>query len=297
MASSLLRWYARHGRRLPWRNTSDPYRILVSEVMLQQTQVHRVLGKYPEFLHRFPTLPSLSRAQQRSVIKTWRGLGYNNRAVRLHRLARTVVAEHRGRMPEDEKSLSALPGLGRYTVNALRCSAFGAQVPLVDVNVRRSLSRLFWHMPTTVDMRPEREIWNLAQSLLPRQRAYAWNQALMDMGARVCTARNPRCAGCPVSQFCRSRRSMKPAVRVIATREPSRDGLPNRIYRGRIIRELSRGSGKTAVPLTTLGKKIHPRYDRRHQRWLLSLLEALQKDGLIGIQGKRRPASSRVFLS
>ncbi len=265
--------------------------------MLQQTQVHRVLVKYPEFLRRFPTLLSLARARQRSVVTTWRGLGYNNRAVRLHRLARIVATEFAGRIPEERESLSMLPGLGRYTVNALRCSAFGMPVPLVDVNVRRSLSRLFWRMPTTTDMRPERDIWNLAERLLPPRRAYAWNQALMDLGARICTARNPRCGECPVAAYCRSRRRMTSGVRIRTMQEPSRDGLPNRVYRGRIIRELSRNGGSRAVALATLGKKIHPRYTRRHERWLLSVLEALQKDGLIAIERRARPASSRVFLS
>jgi A/G-specific adenine glycosylase len=265
--------------------------------MLQQTQVHRVLVKFPEFLRRFPTLLSLARARQRSVVTTWRGLGYNNRAVRLHRLARIVVREFAGRIPEEHDSLTTLPGLGRYTVNALRCSAFGVPVPLVDVNVRRSLSRLFWRMPTTADMRPEREIWDLAEKLLPRRRAYAWNQALMDLGARICTARNPRCGECPVAACCRSRRRMTSAVTTRTMREPSRDGLPNRIYRGRIIRELSRDGMSRAVAVAALGKKIHPHYTQRHERWLLSVLEALQKDGLIAMERRGRPAASRVFLS
>ena len=145
---AVLRWYRQNGRTLPWRGEQDPYRVLVSEVMLQQTQVSRVLEKYPLFLKQFPTLRALARAERSSVIRAWRGMGYNNRAVRLHLLAQTVVNSHGGVLPRTEEELTLLPGIGRYTARALLSSVFHIPVPVVDVNVHRFFSRLFWPMRT-----------------------------------------------------------------------------------------------------------------------------------------------------
>jgi A/G-specific adenine glycosylase len=244
---TILRWYTRQGRSLPWRlsagqagNITNSYRILISEIMLQQTQVSRVLVKYPEFLKSFPTLRSLANAEQKDVVLAWRGMGYNNRAVRLHKLANVVVEQHRGRIPKTVDELLALPGVGRYTANAMLSSAFGAQRPVVDVNIRRVLSRLFWRMKSTIAMQPERVIWLLAEELLPNGNAYNWNQALMDFGATVCTARNPSCMTCPVSGLCCSVSSMKREVKAKPRNELSMDGLPNRFYRGRIYRTVAR---------------------------------------------------------
>ena len=163
----VLRWYARHGRILPWRETRNPYRILISETMLQQTQVQRVLTRYPEFLHRFPTFRSLAKAPLRDVVMIWRGMGYNNRAVRLHLLARAVVQEHDGVLPDNHEALSALPGIGRYTANALLAFAFGRTVPVVDVNVRRVLSRILWEMESMNSVQEEKAVWKAAERLLP----------------------------------------------------------------------------------------------------------------------------------
>ena len=293
---AILQWYKRQGRTLPWRNITSPYRILLSEIMLQQTQVSRVLVKYPEFVHRFPTLHSLARARQRDVVLAWQGMGYNNRAVRLHAFARAIVEKHRGRIPNDFETLIALPGIGRYTANALLSSAFGEQLPIVDVNVQRVLSRIFWRMNSTAAMRSTTEIWMRAEQILPKGNAYNWNQALMDLGASVCTARVPRCEDCPVARFCSSRVGMKQAGVSRPKSEPSRDGIPNRMFRGRIIERLRQLSETESVRADFLGKAIHPGFSKEHEPWFRKLLSDLQDDGLIRIRGNNSLTTTRVVL-
>lgn len=201
----LLEWYRRQARDLPWRRTRDPYRVLVSEFMLQQTQVSRVLDYYPRFLTRFPTVGALADARPRQVREAWEGLGYYRRAEHLHRLARTVVREHAGAIPADPDALHALPGVGRYTAGAVATFAYERRVPAVDTNVARVLRRVFRPRPAT-GARGARRLWALAESLLPRRPGTAWefNQALMDLGATVCVARRPRCEVCPVRPACRT---------------------------------------------------------------------------------------------
>jgi A/G-specific adenine glycosylase len=294
---AILRWYAMRGRTLPWRGISNPYRILISEIMLQQTQVSRVLEKYPQFLRRFPTLRSLARAQQRDVVLAWRGMGYNNRAVRLHQLALAVVHHHRGKIPQDFDSLIALPGIGRYTANALLSSAFRNQVPVVDVNIQRLLSRIFWRMKTTGAMRRTHELWDLAEAILPKGRAYDWNQALMDVGALVCTARNPKCASCPVGSLCSSRTTMTRTPAPRSQREPALNGIPHRIYRGRIVEALRGLNGTQSIRADVLARAIHPNFGRRNVTWFRTLLSRLERDGLIHVRGNRLLHSTRVSLA
>jgi A/G-specific adenine glycosylase len=199
---SLLGWYDRHGRDLPWRRTRDPYQVLVSEVMLQQTQVERVIPKYAEFLTRYPTLEALAAADVEDVRRTWYPLGYNIRPVRLHAIARETVALYGGRLPEEEGLLLGLRGIGRYTAGAVRSFAFGARAPILDTNVRRVLGRVF-HGRDGRDV-PTSAMWSLSEALLPRRRVYDFNQALMDFGATWCTARKPLCLPCPIRRRCRS---------------------------------------------------------------------------------------------
>jgi A/G-specific adenine glycosylase len=293
---ALLRWYRVHGRALPWRGTSSTYRILLSEVMLQQTQVSRVLVKYPQFLRRFPTLRSLARARQRDVVTLWRGMGYNNRAVRLYRLARQVTEHHAGRIPRKHELLLALPGIGEYTASAIRSSAFHQPVPAVDVNVRRVLSRMFKRMASVSAVRPEREIDHLARQVLPRTRAYDWNQALMDLGATVCTARAPRCMECPVSRWCRSTHRMTRATAPATRTEPARNGIPNRIYRGRIIDMLRNTGQRHGVAAATLGHAVLPDFSHRDASWLDALLDGLERDELIRVRGNGTATGKRVAL-
>jgi A/G-specific adenine glycosylase len=297
LTGAILRWYGRRGRRLPWRRTRVPYRILVSEIMLQQTQVSRVMQMYAPFLRRFPTLRSLAQAERSEVVIAWRGLGYNNRAVRLHALARTLDRRHRGRIPADASVLASLPGIGRYTAHALLVAVHGHDAPVVDVNVRRLLSRIFWRMQTTADLRPEREIWDLARTLVVPGRGYDWTQALMDLGATVCTARVPSCAECPVTALCRS----APAIRQVKISrrrtEPSQAGVPNRIYRGRVIELLRAERGTAGLAVARLGRRIFPRYTHHQEAWLGSLLEGLRRDGLIRILHRKPFHRTRVSLA
>jgi A/G-specific adenine glycosylase len=295
LTRAILRWYRLRGRSLPWRNITNPYRILVSEIMLQQTQVSRVLVKYPEFLRRFASIRKLAAARQRDVVVAWSGMGYNNRAVRLHRLAQIVVNKHNGRVPGTYEDLVGLPGIGRYTANALLASAFQQNVPIVDVNVRRVLSRIFWRRST--ETRSESEIWGLAGKLLPTRNVYGWNQALMDLGATVCTARSPRCDKCPVGPLCASRDTIKRSTMPSAKREPSKDGIPNRIYRGRIIDVLRKRNGQGWMRMHSLGRVMHPQFSSTHRRWLDSLIVGLERDGLVRRSRTGRWGDQRITLA
>ena len=291
------RWYRRHGRVLPWRGIDDPYRILLSEIMLQQTQVRRVLEKYPAFLKRFPTLHSLAHAPRRAVLLAWRGMGYNRRAVHLHKLAEHLVKLWKGKVPSDIESLMSLPGIGRYTAHAVLSSVHAQRLPIVDVNVRRFLSRVFWPMPSTQSTKGEEEIWRVAREILPARSVYAWNQALMDLGATVCRARTPECTHCPVSGFCLSRRTMKQRSPARRRRERKRKGIPDRIYRGRIVEILRGRGGRLVVTADRLGRKIDRTYSPRDQAWLERLLGKLAHEGIVRIRGKRRGAGVRISLA
>jgi A/G-specific adenine glycosylase len=197
----LLAWYRRNGRDLPWRRTRDPYRVLVSEVMLQQTQVSRVVPKYREWLRRYPSLDALAAASTGEVREAWYPLGYNIRPLRLRSIARTVVRRYGGRLPRSRDGLLALKGIGAYTAGAVLSFAFGQDAAILDTNVRRVLRRVWAGEDTPVR---DRALWDLAERLLPRGRTYDFNQALMDLGATVCTARRPRCDACPLARMCAS---------------------------------------------------------------------------------------------
>ncbi len=294
VVKAIRRWYKLQGRTLPWRNISNPYRILISEIMLQQTQVSRVLVKYPEFLKRFPTLRSLANAKQRDVVLAWRGMGYNNRAVRLHKFAQEIVRNHKGKIPADFDSLIALPGIGKYTANALLSSAFDQHLPIVDVNVQRVLSRIFWRMKSTADIRSSYEIWKAAENILPRADAYNWNQALMDLGALICTANNPKCPECPVLKFCSSQKQMRHERRHRTRNEPSLAGIPNRIFRGRIIEHLRK---KKNSRLDVLGNAIHPNFTLLQESWLKKLVDSLAADGLVTVKHNGLLQTSRISLA
>ena len=187
---------------LPWRHTRNPYAILVSEFMLQQTQVSRVLDYFPRFMARFPTIDALARSRPKAVMEQWDGLGYYARARNLHKLARQVTRLHDGTLPNSPEELQTLPGVGRYTAGAVACFAYEKAVPAVDTNVRRVLNRVFGN--AKFGMR-NTELWRLASTLVPKSgnRAWKFNQAMMELGALVCTARAPKCQDCPVKDHCR----------------------------------------------------------------------------------------------
>ncbi len=205
----LRRWYARNARDLPWRRTRDPYEVLVSELMLQQTQVSRVVTYYGEFLERFPTLHDVARATPRRVMEAWEGLGYYARARNLHRLAREVTDRGRvpdARLPAKPAELRGLPGIGAYTAGAVSSFAYERRAALVDTNVARVLKRAFAPSIDPKSARGQRATWEIAESLLPRTGRATWthNQALMELGALVCTARVAHCDRCPVRSLCAS---------------------------------------------------------------------------------------------
>ncbi|MGE0813708.1 MAG: A/G-specific adenine glycosylase [Vicinamibacterales bacterium] len=200
----LLRWYDRHGRDLPWRSTDDPYHILVSEVMLQQTQVDRVLPKYHEWLSKYPSLEALAAADGEDVSATWRPLGYNIRPRRLHSIAREAVATYGGALPSDRETLLSFKGIGEYTAGAILSFAFGKRAAILDTNVARVLFRVFVGDGDPKGHATTKHLWAVSEALVPRARVFDFNQALMDFGALHCTARKPACLTCPMAAFCRS---------------------------------------------------------------------------------------------
>ncbi len=194
---ALLDWYGRERRALPWRETHDPYRVWVSEIMLQQTRVAAVIEYYRRFLARFPDVQSLARASESDVLASWSGLGYYRRARAMHAAAQKIVNEMAGEFPRTAESLSDLPGIGRYTAAAIASIAFGEPVAVVDGNVERVLSRFLGR-----HLRDQKETWEHAGSLLARERPGDWNQALMELGATVCLPADPKCLICPIRKWC-----------------------------------------------------------------------------------------------
>jgi A/G-specific adenine glycosylase len=203
----LLAWYRRHARDLPWRRTRDPYAIWVSEVMLQQTQVATVVPYFERFLAGLPTLASLAAVPLSQVLRLWEGLGYYRRARHLHAAARSMMKAHAGQLPDDPAELGSLPGFGRYTVGAVLSQAYGRPLAIVEANSRRVLSRYFGLGENAPRMKTERAIWAVAEALVPKHVPGEFNQALMELGALVCTPRGPDCSSCPLHAGCRARRS------------------------------------------------------------------------------------------
>jgi A/G-specific adenine glycosylase len=200
----LLAWYDRHGRDLPWRTTDNPYHILVSEIMLQQTQVDRVLPKYAEWLERYPSFEALAGAPEHEVTAAWYPLGYNIRPKRLQSIAREAVANYGGRLPSDEATLLSFKGIGAYTAGAIRSFAFRERAAILDTNVARVLFRVFVRHGDPKSHAMKHRLWALSEILMPVKRVFDYNQALMDFGATVCSARKPRCGVCPMARSCKS---------------------------------------------------------------------------------------------
>jgi A/G-specific adenine glycosylase len=198
----LLTWYRRHGRDLPWRKTDNPYHILVSEIMLQQTQVDRVLPKYEEWLTKYPSFDALASAPEQDVTDTWRPLGYNIRPRRLQSIARETVARYGGALPSDEETLLSFKGIGAYTAGAIRSFAFRERAAILDTNVARVLFRVFVAKGDPKSHAMKKHLWTLSETLVPARHVFDFNQALMDFGAMVCVARDPKCLVCPMSKSC-----------------------------------------------------------------------------------------------
>lgn len=302
----LLRWYETEQRALPWRATSDPYAILVSEMMLQQTQVERVRPKYAQFLEAFPTLADLARASTAEVIAIWVPLGYNRRAVNLQGIARQVMANYGGKLPDSISELLKLKGIGRYTAGAIACFAYHQQVATVDTNIRRALQRIFIGMERPAERLKDAQALLLAEEALPAGEAYNWNQALMDLGATVCTDKNPRCTSCPLQEVCRAYAEMREyslfppgsvarELRKVAEKKAAYQAQPfrssNRYFRGRVVALLSVLPAGERVDALWLGRQIKPGFGEEDAPWLHKLLDGLARDGLVEVneEGVRLP--------
>jgi A/G-specific adenine glycosylase len=278
---ALLQWYRTHHRRLPWRETRDPYRILMSEVMLQQTQVERVVPKYHEFLARFPTLEALADAPTSDVIRAWSGLGYNRRALNVQRACREIVDRFEGAFPTDAAVLATLPGIGPYTAGAIACFAFEQDVGFVDTNIRRVLHRVLAGPELPTRVMTAREIEDAAQALVPPGQGYRWNQALMELGATICRARAADCHACPLHDTCAARPTMQ---RALAAR-PARRGEPryettSRFVRGRIVEAL-RGAPAAGLTLAELVGSLNGGGADVACERIAEHIDALVRDGLV----------------
>ena len=227
-ATRIVRWQRQHGRHgLPWQGTQDPYRVWLSEVMLQQTQVGTVLNYYARFLQRFPSVVRLARAPLDEVYALWSGLGYYSRARNLHLCAQTVVAEHGGEFPRSSQALAQLPGIGRSTAAAIAAFCFGERVAILDGNVKRVLSRSLGFDADLSRAAAQEQLWALAQALLPKQGVADYTQGLMDLGATVCSLRRPACERCPVAADCVARLGGAPESYPVKTRRTRRTQREN----------------------------------------------------------------------
>lgn len=277
---SLLSWYRRNARAFPWRTASiDPYVVLVSEIMLQQTQAQRVAEALPRFLQQFPTVVDLARASNAQMIRQWRGMGYNSRALRLRDAAQLIVERHDGVVPQDVDMLRALPGIGPYASASIAAFAFNKRVVVLDVNVRRVYSRWIRQQRTTIDVERDDVLTQFAQQVIPARASARWYHAVMDLGATICTARKPICTSCPMADLCPSANVLEQAQRVKRA-EPLFRGEPQRLWRGRIVdalRDAPRGLAPVELVKVTRMGALN---DDEHE-WFASVITALERDNVV----------------
>ncbi|MBI2668426.1 A/G-specific adenine glycosylase [Candidatus Woesearchaeota archaeon] len=290
-SQTILAWYSLHKRDLPWRSPyNTPYHVLVSEFMLQQTQVLRVMEKFREFTSKFPTLHHLADASKADVIKSWSGLGYNRRALLLHSFAQEVAEKHHGEIPNTKEELQQLPGMGPYTTGAILSFAFNLPEPAIDVNVRRIYVRYFQGKDQGLPLgkKEEMELYTLVKNSIPDGRSSTFHNALMDFGSLICTRDAPQCSSCPLSSSCQFYPlydTKKATVLFVAEKkiEPGvyEQGkfIPNRIFRGRIVEFVRKNDGRI-VSVIKLGKTVKADFNTE-QEWLLKLCEKLQHEKLI----------------
>jgi A/G-specific adenine glycosylase len=273
--AAILAWYQDHGRALPFRRTNDPYPVLVSEAMAQQTQAARAGEAWVRFIERFPTAEALAAASPADVLRAWRGLGYNRRALNLQRAARRIVEVHRGRVPPDIRSLLELPGVGPYTARAVAAIAFGEPVGAVDTNVRRVLGRILAGDPAAMSAA---RLQRAADGAVPKDRAADWAHALMDVGATVCRPRRPDCEACPARTWCAFAGGSRPvaAVRGVASRRRPSPAFAttSRWLRGRIVERLRAASARTWT-------RVEGPIGMHDESAVAAALIALARDGLI----------------
>lgn len=253
--------------------------------MLQQTQVSRVIGFYKRWCKVFPTFRALAHGPTALVLKEWSGLGYNSRALRLHRLAKHVSGELKNRLPRTVGQLRMLEGVGNYTAHAIACFAYDQHVPVVDVNIRRILTRLTKKVSSSAEMIPEADAWLLAEQFLPSRNAYTWNQSLMDLGALVCTAARPECGHCPLSRYCRSAFSkvFLQTMRREKKKEPAWKGIPRRLYRGRILKLLH----DRRLSMDEIAALLWTAVTPKDSEWLEAVLQRMEREGLVQRYRKR----------
>jgi len=292
IARRLLHWDRRNGRaNLPWRIGRDPYRTVVSEFMLAQTQVDRVVPKFEAFAARFPDFSSLARASAADVVREWKGLGYNSRAVRLRRLAEVVVERYGGELPQDRESLRSLPGVGAYTAAAIRAFAFDIDDAPIDTNIRRIVNRLFFGLEYPQAAEP-RKVDARAREVLPAGRAHDWNSALMDLGATICSARAPKCLVCPLRNDCAASpidgAQLERLRAAAASRRPT-GNLPfehtARYARGRIVDRLRELPPGERISLLDLHRAVGPVMPGRSVDEIREFVAALARDGLVTDDG------------
>lgn len=276
-------WYRVNARDLPWRRRRDPYAVVVSEFMLQQTQASRAAPAFEAFLRAFPTLQALADAEASAVIRAWAGMGYNQRAVRLHRLAQTVMREHGGELPRSVEELRRLPGVGPYTAAAVACFAFGASVPVADTNVYRVLSRVLYGVDAPSRVVVDRRVAELTPGADSPATAQEWHQGLMDLGASVCAAARPRCMLCPLREVCEAADALQDGARP-ALAEASIPYAPKqgryegstRYYRGKTVELLRALPPGETLPLTALRERLGDA--------ALAVVNGLQRDGLAVVE-------------
>lgn len=293
LRAALLAWWDAGHRELPWRKTREPYAVLVSELMLQQTQADRVAARWPAFMRRFPTLLAVAAAPMAAVIDAWAGLGYNRRAVNLHRLSQAVLRDYGGVLPASVPALEVLPGIGPYTARAVASIAFGVPAAAVDTNVRRVLTRVF---DGTRAPPPARVLQQRADAVLLPERPGDWNQAVMELGAVVCPAAAPRCTVCPLARMCaaapdvRAVREQGATYRTAARPQPQRPFAGSaRFYRGRIVDLLRAPDAREGLGPMAIGARLRLDFDESMRPWLETLLEGLQRDGLLYWPGDDAP--------
>ena len=281
----LYNWYLEHGRSFPWRETSDPYKIVISEMMLQQTQTSRVLPKYLEFLHKFPTWGELANASQGDVIRAWQGLGYNSRAMRLHMLAKSVVNDHKCILPNDIETLMHLPGIGPYTAGAVMVFAFRKAVPFYDVNIKRVLSRYFYELEEQQSLQ-EKDIKALVEEVYDQEHPYEFFQTIMDIGATMCLANSAICGNCPLRKKCKTRPEIDHDPLVLRIHRTKKN-LPKKIAfkdskrfrRGKIIDILR--DQKEPISETHLFKEYKVLVENSEKKEFMEILNMLKKEGLV----------------
>ena len=285
--AGLLGWFAANARDLPWRRTRDPYAILVSEVMLQQTQVDRVIPYYERWLEQFPDVTALAYAPTADVITAWAGLGYNRRAVNLQRTARFVVEERNGVFPRDIAELLTLPGIGPYTSGAIAAFAFEQDAAFIDTNMRRVLHRVAFGPDVPDQLRHDREVIPVARQFVPPGQGWTWNQALIEFGALQCTARKPACLICPLQTHCASYPAILGALATVPKGSRKASEAPfagsNRYYRGRII-DLLRTAPPAGLSLTELGAAVRPGFGADDLPWIAGVAAGLARDGLAVVE-------------